>query len=71
MPVCTKKQAKIGKQNRVYEFNNIAYKCRIVNDKLKKTGKLKKRVLTIGLSAGRGAKNLSKICRENSSFIKS
>jgi len=61
MPVCTKKQAKIGKQSRVYEFNNFAYKCRIVNDKLKKIGKLKKRILTIGLSAGRGAKNLSKI----------
>jgi hypothetical protein len=65
MPICTKKQVKIEKQNRTYEFNNIAYKCRIVNDKLKKISKLKKRILTIGLSAGRGAKNLSKICREN------
>jgi hypothetical protein len=65
MPICTKNQAKIEKQNKVYEFNNIACKCRIVNDKLKKTGKLKKRILTIGLSSGRGAKNLSKICLEN------
>jgi hypothetical protein len=59
------KQAKIEKQNRVYEFNNTDCKCRIVNDKLRKTGKLKKRVLTIGLSVGIGAKNLSKIRREN------
>jgi len=36
------KQAKIEKQNKVYEFTNFSYKCRTVNDKLKKTGKLKK-----------------------------
>jgi hypothetical protein len=36
LPICTKKQAKIEKQNRVYEFSNIAYKCGIVNDELKK-----------------------------------
>ena len=65
MPICTKKEVKIEKEKRVYEFDNIAYKCKIVSDKLKKTGKLKTGVLTIDLSAERGAKNLSKICREN------
>jgi hypothetical protein len=40
MSICKKKQAKLEKQNSVYESVNIAYKCRTVNDKLKKTGKL-------------------------------
>jgi hypothetical protein len=37
-----KKQAKLEKQNRLYEFSNIACKCRIVNDKFLKNGQIKK-----------------------------
>lgn len=56
----------------MYEFNNIADKLEyVVNDKLKKTSKLKQRVLTISQSAGREARNLSKICGENKVLLRS